>query len=137
MESYGTLRLANNEKIEGQWSSNRLVDLAIHTESNGSRYEEFYRDGISEGTRKPLKRKGEEMEQLLKSTSKPNWIPDNEAAACYHCDVPFTLFNRVKYLSFNASFIFLLTKNHRDTTAAIVVKYFVMNVHKTKLLFQD
>lgn len=91
---YGTLRLANNEKIEGQWSSNRLVDLAIHTESNGSRYEEFYRDGISEGTRKPLKRKGEEMEQLLKSTSKPTWIPDNEAAACYHCDVPFTLFNR-------------------------------------------
>lgn len=55
---YGTLRLANDQKIEGKWSSNQLVDRAIHTESNGERFEEFYRDGIAEGARKPLKRSG-------------------------------------------------------------------------------
>ena len=58
MGRYGTLRLANNEKIEGEWLSNSLTAKAIHTEANGQRFEEHYRDGIAEGSRKPLKRTG-------------------------------------------------------------------------------
>jgi len=91
---YGILRLKNNEKIEGQWSTNRLVDRAIHTEANGERFEEFYRDGIAEGNRKPLHRTGAEMEQVLKATTPPTWQPDAKAPTCNSCNVPFTLFNR-------------------------------------------
>jgi len=91
---YGTLRLANDEKIEGQWSTNRLIDRAIHTESNGERFEEFYRDGIAEGARKPLKRSGQTMEAALKATNPPDWVPDEKAPNCYACDNSFSLFNR-------------------------------------------
>ena len=93
--SYGTLRLPNNEKIEGQWSTNRLIERAIHTEAVGDRFEEFYRDGIAEGARKPLKRTGKEMEEILKSSSAPTWQLDAEVMACFACDKPFSLFNRV------------------------------------------
>merc|ERR1712137_912130 len=91
---YGTLRLANNEKIEGEWLSNSLTAKAIHTEANGQRFEEHYRDGIAEGSRKPLKRTGAEMEKALAATTPPAWMPDDKASACFSCDVQFSLFNR-------------------------------------------
>jgi len=91
---YGTLRLPNNEKIEGQWSTNRLIERAIHTEAAGDRFEEFYRDGIAEGARKPLKRTGKEMDEILKSNSAPTWQLDADILACFACDKPFSLFNR-------------------------------------------
>mmetsp|Transcript_886 Transcript_886/g.3265 ORF Transcript_886/g.3265 Transcript_886/m.3265 type:complete len:295 (+) Transcript_886:241-1125(+) len=91
---YGTMKLPNGEKIEGRWTNNLLNGKAIFTEMNGDRYEEVYKDEIPEGPRKALKRKGADMEKLLKSTERPTWLPDSQAGTCFACDTAFAIFNR-------------------------------------------
>ena len=74
--SYGTMTLANGEKIQGHWTNNLLNGMAIFTSANnGERFEEYYKDGIQED-RKPLKRKGHEMDALLQAQVPPVWVPD-------------------------------------------------------------
>lgn len=50
--------MTDGEKIEGKWTNNKLNGTVIFTESNGERFEENYRVGIPDGSRKPLKKKG-------------------------------------------------------------------------------
>ena len=56
--SFGVLFMTDGEKIEGKWTNNKLNGTVIFTESNGERFEENYRVGIPDGSRKPLKKKG-------------------------------------------------------------------------------
>eukprot|EP01095_Lingulamoeba_sp_RSL-Kostka_P007295 TRINITY_DN2309_c0_g1_i1.p1 TRINITY_DN2309_c0_g1~~TRINITY_DN2309_c0_g1_i1.p1 ORF type:complete len:296 (-),score=88.46 TRINITY_DN2309_c0_g1_i1:96-983(-) len=90
----GMLILPNGDSIRGEWTNNLFNGVAIFTEANGDRYKEYYRDGLPEGARVPLKRKGQEIEKLLTSSVPPEWIPDNEQKQCYSCDSTFGLVNR-------------------------------------------
>lgn len=45
------------------------------------------------------------MEETLKAATPPQWQPDNKANACYACDAPFTLFNRVRMKKQNRSLV--------------------------------
>ena len=89
------MRLPTGEKIEGLWNNNALTSTAIFTEANGDRFEEFYKDGLPEGARKPLKRKGHQMEALLQAPVPPAWKEDRESNNCFACNSPFTMIKRV------------------------------------------
>lgn len=91
---YGTMTWSNGEKTQGQWQNNLLTGNAIFTDTKGVRHEEKWKNGTRDQGRIVLRRKDDEMQQLLQATNPPTWAPDRDYNNCYKCDALFTVMFR-------------------------------------------